>query len=200
MHEVKWIILQLQLAPLHSLNMSTYIQPLTPLCIEEEVLRYWLGMMPVVFAAVYVGSTVKGLSEITNEWNEVSTMQWVFLLLGFGISVTLLVFVTKIAKASNEEAKHTQINNNLGPEMLPLVAGKELDLPELVKIRIDPLREDLEREMIVTVNKHFSLNCASFSTVQVVTSAKFHNYLWTSKFGIDYNNYKRIVYKTNGTT
>lgn len=69
-------------------------------------------------------------------------------------AVTLLVFITRIAKASldNEIAKkNAQINNNLTLEMLLLIEDKELYFPEPVKVRIDPLRGDLERKMIVTV-------------------------------------------------
>lgn len=65
-------------------------------------------------------------------------------------AVTLLVFITRIAKASqdNEQAEHAHMSSSLAHEMLPLVAGKE---SELVTIKIDPLREDLERKLMVTV-------------------------------------------------
>lgn len=63
--------------------------------------------------------------------------------------VILLALVTEIAKASlcDEQAKRS----SLAPEMLmlPLIAtSKEMDLKSVI-IRIDPLREDLERKTIL---------------------------------------------------
>ncbi|KAE9586076.1 putative transmembrane protein TMEM64 [Lupinus albus] len=103
-------------------------------------------MMPITFALLYVGTTFKGLSHITHGWNEVSTINWVFLLFGFGISVILIVLITRISKATldNEETEHAH-------EMLPIVESKELNFPKLVTIRIDPLKEDLEQKLMVTV-------------------------------------------------
>ncbi|XP_027357355.1 uncharacterized protein LOC113866753 [Abrus precatorius] len=117
--------------PLRSLNISNYILSLSPSCIEEDVLGFWLGMMPIAFAVAYVGSTFKSLSEITHGSNQVSTIQWVLLSMGLALSVAVLAFITIIANAPDELAK--------------------LDLPKPVKVRIDPLREDLERKMLVTV-------------------------------------------------
>ncbi|MED6157727.1 hypothetical protein PIB30_026124 [Stylosanthes scabra] len=121
------------------------------------MLASWMGIMPVTFAAVYIGSTFKGLSGITHGWNEISTIHQVLLLLSFGIPVILFIFIIKIAKASldNEVAEHAEKTNNLGlaPEMLSLVAFncKEPFLSKPVRVRIDPLREVLERKMIVCV-------------------------------------------------
>ncbi|CAL0332571.1 unnamed protein product [Lupinus luteus] len=62
------------------------------------------------------------------------------------IAVILMVLITRFAKATldNEESEHAN-------EMLPLVESKELNLPKLVTIRIDPLKEDLEQKLMVTV-------------------------------------------------
>lgn len=95
------------------------------------MLASWLRIMPITVALVYVGTTFKGLSGITQGWNEVSTTQWVFLFWGFGISGILLLFITKIARASidTELTKHAHVN-------------KKLNLQKRVTARVDPMRED----------------------------------------------------------
>ncbi|XP_019430478.1 PREDICTED: uncharacterized protein LOC109337859 [Lupinus angustifolius] len=127
--------------------MLNYLISIAPFSIDEDVLGSWLKMMPITFALLYLGGTTfKGHSHIRHGWKEVSTINWVFLLFGFGISVTLIVLITRFAKATldNEESEHAH-------EMLPLVESKELKLPKLVTIRIDPLKEDLEQKLMVTL-------------------------------------------------
>ncbi|KAJ7977434.1 TVP38/TMEM64 family membrane protein [Quillaja saponaria] len=98
------IVLLLRLVPLLPFNMLNYLLSVTPVNIGEYMLASWLGMMPITFALVYVGTTLKDLSDVTHGWTEVSTTRWVFIALGFGMSAILIVCITRIAKASLDKA------------------------------------------------------------------------------------------------
>ncbi|PIA25001.1 hypothetical protein AQUCO_13500016v1 [Aquilegia coerulea] len=71
------IVLLLRLVPLLPFNMLNYLLSVTPVGIGEYMLASWLGMMPITFALVYVGTTLKDLSDVTHGWGEISTTRWV---------------------------------------------------------------------------------------------------------------------------
>ncbi|MBA0846181.1 hypothetical protein Goarm_023366 [Gossypium armourianum] len=50
-------------------------------------------LQPITLALVYVGTTLKDLSDVTHGWNEFSTARWAFLILGLVVSGKLLSFV-----------------------------------------------------------------------------------------------------------
>ncbi|KAL6208570.1 hypothetical protein ACLB2K_019519 [Fragaria x ananassa] len=133
------IVLLLRLAPLLPFNMLNYLLSMTPVHIGDFMLATWLGMMPITFALVYVGTTLKDLSDVTHGWNEVSTTRWVFIVLGFGISVVLLICISKVAKASLEKAlaDNAEMEGIFSSSTLPTVAGSSPDLPKTLVIQID---------------------------------------------------------------
>ncbi|KAL6217378.1 hypothetical protein ACLB2K_010595 [Fragaria x ananassa] len=133
------IVLLLRLAPLLPFNMLNYLLSVTPVHIGDFMLATWLGMMPITFALVYVGTTLKDLSDVTHGWNEVSTTRWVFIVLGFGISVVLLICISKVAKASLEKAlaDNAEIEGIFSSSTLPIVADSSPDLPKTLIIQID---------------------------------------------------------------
>ncbi|KAH7666992.1 hypothetical protein IHE45_12G030100 [Dioscorea alata] len=71
------IVLLLRLVPLLPFNMLNYLLSVTPVGIVEYMLASWLGMMPITFALVYVGTTLKDIADVTHGWSEVSTSRWV---------------------------------------------------------------------------------------------------------------------------
>ncbi|KAM1042086.1 hypothetical protein ACFX2I_031135 [Malus domestica] len=133
------IVLLLRLAPLVPFNMLNYLLSVTPVNLGDYVLASWLGMMPTTFALVYVGTTLKDLSDVTDGWNGVSTTHWVFIALGFGISVILMACITKVAKASLDKAvaENAEIEGILSPSMLSIGADSSLDLRKPLIVRID---------------------------------------------------------------
>ncbi|PON63904.1 Transmembrane protein [Trema orientale] len=141
------IVLLLRLVPLLPFNMLNYLLSVTPVRIEEYVLATWLGMMPITFTLVYVGTTLKDLSDVTHGWHEMSTANWMFIALGFGISIIILVCITKVAKASLEKAlaDNGEVEGILSPPTLPIVSNPSLDLQNPLIIKIDPLDEHHER-------------------------------------------------------
>ncbi|KMT06126.1 hypothetical protein BVRB_7g162970 [Beta vulgaris subsp. vulgaris] len=98
------IVLLLRLVPLLPFNMLNYLLSVTPINLGAYILATWLGMMPITFAFVYVGTTLKDLSDVTHGWSEVSTARLVFIGLGLVVSVVLIMSITKIAKASLDKA------------------------------------------------------------------------------------------------
>ncbi|KAH7666961.1 hypothetical protein IHE45_12G029400 [Dioscorea alata] len=72
------IVLLLRLVPLLPFNMLNYLLSVTPVGIVEYMLASWLGMMPITFALVYVGTTLKDIADVTHGWSEVSTSRWLY--------------------------------------------------------------------------------------------------------------------------
>jgi uncharacterized membrane protein YdjX (TVP38/TMEM64 family) len=137
------IVLLLRLVPLLPFNMLNYLLSVTPIPLGEYMLASWIGMMPITFALVYVGTTLKDLSDVTHGWSEVSTTRWIVIGSGFVISVSVLVYITKVAKASLEKAleENGDLEGLLGsPRVLPVVAvtteevKSDLEIPLIIKI------------------------------------------------------------------
>ncbi|WOH05016.1 hypothetical protein DCAR_0624428 [Daucus carota subsp. sativus] len=133
------IVLLLRLVPLLPFNMLNYLLSVTPVRLVEYMLASWLGMMPVTFALVYVGTTLKDLSDVTHGWGEVSTIRWIFIASGFLISVIILVYIFKTAKASLEKALEEGAGTDglLASPVLPFVAEAPLGLQNPLVIKID---------------------------------------------------------------
>ncbi|GMP91077.1 hypothetical protein CsSME_00041930 [Camellia sinensis var. sinensis] len=134
------IVLLLRLVPLLPFNMMNYLLSVTPVRLGEYMLASWVGMMPITFALVYVGTTLKDLSDVTHGWAEVSTTRWVLIAAGFMISVILMVYITKVAKASLDKAlaENGDIEGIFGSEpRLPIVAEPPLDIQKPFIIKID---------------------------------------------------------------
>ncbi|KAG5567600.1 hypothetical protein RHGRI_002966 [Rhododendron griersonianum] len=147
------IVLLLRLVPLLPFNMLNYLLSVTPVPLGEYMLASWVGMMPITFTFVYVGTTLKDLSDVTHGWAEVSKTRWVsamppivvvisvvaLMAAGFLISVILMVVTTKVAKASLDKAlaEDGDIEGILGSPRLPIVAEPPLDLQKPLIIKID---------------------------------------------------------------
>ncbi|KAK1372964.1 TVP38/TMEM64 family membrane protein slr0305 family [Heracleum sosnowskyi] len=133
------IVLLLRLVPLLPFNMLNYLLSVTPVRLVEYMLASWLGMMPVTFALVYVGTTLKDLSDVTHGWGEVSTTRWIFIALGFMISAIILVYIFKTAKASLEKALEdgAVTDGIIASPGLPIVAEPPMGLEDPLVIKID---------------------------------------------------------------
>lgn len=139
------IVLLLRLVPLLPFNMLNYLLSVTPVGIVEYMIASWLGMMPITFALVYVGTTLKDLAEVTHGWSQVSTTRWVIIISGFVISAILMVCVTKVAKSSLEKAlaeNPDEAENMLAPAQLPITSDPTSDLHEQLIIKIDSSSND----------------------------------------------------------
>ncbi|XP_039136711.1 TVP38/TMEM64 family membrane protein slr0305 [Dioscorea cayenensis subsp. rotundata] len=134
------IVLLLRLVPLLPFNMLNYLLSVTPVGIVEYMLASWLGMMPITFALVYVGTTLKDIADVTHGWSEVSTSRWLFIILGFLISAILMVCVTKVAKRSLEKAlaENPEVENILvSSARLPITSVPTSDINQPLIIKVD---------------------------------------------------------------
>ncbi|XP_059660519.1 uncharacterized protein LOC132306927 [Cornus florida] len=138
------IVLLLRLVPLLPFNMLNYLLSVTPVRLGEYMLASWVGMMPITLALVYVGTTLKDLSDVTHGWSEVTTTRWVIMASGFVISVILMVYITKVAKASLDKAlaENADLEGILGSPGLPIVAEPPPDFEKPLLIKIDPSGDD----------------------------------------------------------
>ncbi|GLT81465.1 hypothetical protein SLA2020_528500 [Shorea laevis] len=133
------IVFLLRLVPLLPFNMLNYLLSVTPVPIGEYMLASWLGMMPITLALVYVGTTLKDLSDVTHGWSEFSKTHWAFLILGLAVSAILIVRVTKVAKSALDKAlaENEDVNGIVDSPQLPIVAEPALDLNQPLIIKID---------------------------------------------------------------
>ncbi|OAY55849.1 TVP38/TMEM64 family membrane protein slr0305 [Manihot esculenta] len=141
------IVLLLRLVPLLPFNMLNYLLSVTPVPLGEYMLASWIGMMPITLALVYVGTTLKDLSDVTHGWSEFSTTRWVCIILGFVISVVLMFCVTKVAKSALDKAlaENEDIDSVLASPQLPIAADLPVDLSQPLIIKIDASEDDHEK-------------------------------------------------------
>ena len=131
------IVLLLRLVPLLPFNMLNYLLSVTPIPIGPYMLASWLGMMPITFALVYAGTTLKDLSDVTHGWGEFSTTRWAFLVLSLLVSVVLVIIVTRVAKTALDKAlaENDDIEGDIiSQEPSVVVADNDLQHPLLIKV------------------------------------------------------------------
>ncbi|KAL6532308.1 hypothetical protein OROGR_014278 [Orobanche gracilis] len=142
------IVLLLRLVPLLPFNMLNYLLSVTPVPISQYMLASWLGMMPITFALVYVGTTLKDLSDVTHGWHDFSKTRWAFIIIGLVVSVMLLFCVTRVAKAALETAlaENEEYDDNVDGDIfshqLPITAAAAVNLNEPLIVKIDTVREN----------------------------------------------------------
>lgn len=141
------IVLLLRLVPLLPFNMLNYLLSVTPVSIWEYMLASWLGMMPITFALVYVGTTLKDLSDVTHGWGEFSKTRWAMIILGLLVSVFLIICVMRVAKAALEKAlaENEDIDDILSIPELPTVADSATRLDQPLIIKIDSAQDNHEK-------------------------------------------------------
>nr|GMD60223.1 TVP38/TMEM64 family membrane protein slr0305-like [Ipomoea batatas] len=96
-------------------------------------------MQPITFALVYVGTTLKDLSDVSHGWNEFSKSRMAFIALGFLVSVILMVSVTRVAKAALEKAlaENDDVDDILTLPKLPVMSDPHGDIHKSLIIKID---------------------------------------------------------------
>ncbi|XP_071724872.1 uncharacterized protein [Rutidosis leptorrhynchoides] len=138
------IVLLLRLVPLLPFNIMNYLLSVTPVPVGEYMLASWIGMMPITITLVYVGTTLKDLSDVTHGWGEISKTRLTFLLLGLVISVILIICVTRVAKTALDKAlaENEEIDVlESSPELLCVVEPSE-DINQPLLIKIDSSEDD----------------------------------------------------------
>ncbi|PIN17370.1 hypothetical protein CDL12_09971 [Handroanthus impetiginosus] len=137
------IVLLLRLVPLLPFNMLNYLLSVTPVPIVPYLLASWLGMMPITLALVYVGTTLKDLSDVTHGWGEFSKTRWAFIVLSLVVSVVLMIIVTRVAKAALEKAlaENEDLDGNVVPSEPPVLVDSTANLRQPLIIKVDTPQE-----------------------------------------------------------
>ncbi|WCJ23673.1 SNARE associated Golgi protein family [Euphorbia peplus] len=141
------IVLLLRLVPLLPFNVMNYLLSVTPVTVGEYMLASWLGMMPITLILVYIGTTLKDLSDVTHGWSEFSTTRWVCIVLGFFVSVILICLIMKVAKSALEKAiaENEDMDMDLDSPQLPIVSNSPVDRNQPLIIKIDKPQDGHEK-------------------------------------------------------
>jgi uncharacterized membrane protein YdjX (TVP38/TMEM64 family) len=101
------LIFLLRLSPVIPFNLSNYFYGLTAVKFWPYVLASWLGMMPGTFLYVYIGAAGKaavtaaaGGEAVKHGWQ-----YWTFLSIGLAATITVTIWVTKIARDALRESE-----------------------------------------------------------------------------------------------
>ncbi|KHG11926.1 hypothetical protein F383_17588 [Gossypium arboreum] len=145
------MVFLLRLVPLLPFSLLNYLLSVTPVNLSVYVLASWLGMMPSIFGLAYIGTTIKDLSDVTQGWNEISTIHQVLMAIGFCASAILLIWITKGAKATLEKAlavTNAKTERFFAPAMLPIVpvSHTPMDAEKPLLITVDSSRERNQRQ------------------------------------------------------
>lgn|SRR5690606_22940261 len=95
-HEGFVIVLLTRLSPFFPFNLLNYGFGLTAVRFRDYFFATWIGMLPVTFAYVYVGTLAKDLTQLTSGLARMPGHIWL-LLAGFALTVVLTLFITRRA-------------------------------------------------------------------------------------------------------
>lgn len=98
------IVLLLRLVPILPCNVMNYVLSVTPIGVGSYVLASWIGMMPCTFAFVYIGTTIKDISEIGTKEASMAAFQWWMLGIGLVCTVVVTLIITRVAKDALQKA------------------------------------------------------------------------------------------------
>jgi len=94
-----WKIVGLtRLSPVFPFNLLNYFYGLTRVSLRHYVLASWIGMMPGTVMYVYLGSLAGSLATLGVEERARSPFEWTLYVIGLIATVTVTVYVTRIAK------------------------------------------------------------------------------------------------------
>jgi len=96
-----WKIVGLtRLSPVFPFNLLNYAFGLTSVSLRHYFWASWIGMLPGTVMYVYLGSLVGDLALIGVEERSRSTAEWALYLIGLVATVTVTVYVTRLARAA----------------------------------------------------------------------------------------------------
>lgn len=134
------IVLLLRLVPILPFNALNYLLSITPVTLGKYMLASWIGMMPITLVLVYVGTTIKDLSDISHKWGHFTTFEWVFLTIGLVASVVLILLISQIARRSLDKSMlEIETESTSLPVDNPSGSGEVSELRQPLMIRIDPV-------------------------------------------------------------
>ncbi|MFO8065405.1 MAG: TVP38/TMEM64 family protein [Spirochaetota bacterium] len=102
------IIGLLRLSPVVPFSLSNYFYGITKVRPIGYILSSWIGMLPGTLMYVYFGSLAGTLAALGTEGGTGFTaLQWVFYGVGFVATITVTIFVTRLARRAVNHALET---------------------------------------------------------------------------------------------
>jgi uncharacterized membrane protein YdjX (TVP38/TMEM64 family) len=104
------LIFLLRLSPVIPFNLSNYFYGLTSVKFWPYVLASWVGMIPGTFLYVYIGIAGRAAvsAAATGEAVERGWQYWTFVSVGLAATVTVTVWLTKIARDALQKTADVQ--------------------------------------------------------------------------------------------
>lgn len=98
------IVLLTRLSPVFPFNLLNYAYGLTGVSFWRYVLASWIGMLPGTVMYVYLGATVRNLSDLAAGRIEAGTAHYILFGIGLAATVAVTALVTRAARAALREA------------------------------------------------------------------------------------------------
>jgi uncharacterized membrane protein YdjX (TVP38/TMEM64 family) len=92
----------LRLSPVFPFNVLNYLMSLTSIKIGDFLLG-GIGMFPTDMMYVYIGTTLKSISEIENENKKTGPIKNLFFFFGVIVALYAVYYISKISKAKMAE-------------------------------------------------------------------------------------------------
>ncbi len=99
-----WKIVGLtRLSPIFPFNLLNYAYGITKVSLRDYFLASWIGMLPGTVMYVYIGSLAGDLATLGAGGGPATTAQWALRVVGLLATVTVTVYVTRIARKALEK-------------------------------------------------------------------------------------------------
>lgn len=103
------IVLLVRLSPLIPFEFLNYALGLTQISFRDYVLASWLGMLPGTVMYVYLGSTLKNLTDLATGQGKGGVVEKVLFGIGLASTVVVAMIVTRVARAALKKAVPEQV-------------------------------------------------------------------------------------------
>ncbi|MFP4431489.1 MAG: TVP38/TMEM64 family protein [Spirochaetota bacterium] len=97
------IVFLLRLSPIFPYNFSNYAFALTKVGVGSYMLASWVGMIPGTIMYVYIGSLIESLAALGTGGRARTTAEWILYGVGLVATVTVTIFVTRLARRAIQE-------------------------------------------------------------------------------------------------
>src|SRR5262249_26419709 len=98
------IVFLLRLSPLFPFGFLNYALGLTKISFREYVLASWIGMLPGTVMYVYLGSTLKSVTDLAAGRAQGGGVEKLLFVVGLAATVAVAAFVARVARAALKDA------------------------------------------------------------------------------------------------
>jgi uncharacterized membrane protein YdjX (TVP38/TMEM64 family) len=98
------IVLLVRLSPFLPFNVLNYMLGATKIAFRDFVVASWLGMLPATMVYVYLGTTIRGLTEELSGTVEENPIRRIFFWVGLAATIAVAVVITHAARKALKQA------------------------------------------------------------------------------------------------